>query len=195
MPRHPGDRLTAPDGRTVHIDLRLVPLIRLLWNLDIRTRASCQDYGESLQAHPGLPSGDPRWIEFHRGRVWLKLPAQDAQRLLTMVGTDRGLRAALRRWATADSWLAFRPVVLDAFGVGVETSNDVHLFFPSAHLGRIEHVLGMASARPVDHPAAEPGRSPVAPKPPSRNRRPGISPAAGSGDVPQDHSSYSNTTP
>ncbi|RCV56658.1 hypothetical protein [Marinitenerispora sediminis] len=148
MPRHPCERLTAPDGRTVHVDLALVRLISLLWNLGIRTRASCQDYGESLQAHPGLLSGDPRWIDFHRGRVWLKLRAADAQRLITMVSTDRELRAGLRRWATADSWLAVRPVVPDAFGVGADTSDDVHLFFPCAHLERVERLLRTACSPP-----------------------------------------------
>jgi hypothetical protein len=49
---HPTVPMTAPDGRTVHIDAELADTIRLVWELGATTRWSCQDHGEAMAVSP-----------------------------------------------------------------------------------------------------------------------------------------------
>lgn len=138
---HPTQLLHTPGGTPVPIDRDLVPLIRRLWERGIRTKASCQDYGESLtDSGPGMPSSDPRWADFHTGRVWLKMRPDHAERLITLLGANRELSFAMRQWGTADSWLCVRPVTPDLSG-GPARTGDVHVFFPQKHLDRVVEVF------------------------------------------------------
>lgn len=128
------------------MDRDLVPLILRLWDLGLSTKASCQDFGESLKnSGPGLPPGDPRWGDFYAGRVWLKLAPAPAEHLVTVLGADRELSIAMNEWGRADSWLCVRPVVPDVYG-GPARTKDTHLFFPRGHLDHMVDVLGRSES-------------------------------------------------
>lgn len=120
-----------------------------LWDLGIRTKASCQDFGESLHTSPapGIPAGDQRWADFYRGRVWLKLPADGAHDLTTLLSADTELRSCMREWARPRSWICVRFLVPNAFGATATTSPDAHIFFPREHLPRVMHTLETRTAK------------------------------------------------
>ncbi len=141
MQIHPARSLRSPSGVAVLIDSDLVPLVLRLWALGLRTKASCQDFGESLGgSEPGLPPSDQRWVAFSAGRVWLKMRPDHAERLIGILGTDRELRPALCEWGRDDSWICVRPVTPDLRG-GPPRTGDTHLFFPREHLRRVVEIL------------------------------------------------------
>jgi hypothetical protein len=53
MPMHKGKRLEAPWGEEVEIDCGIVKLIRLIWDLDIKTVFSCENHEGWV--HVGVP--------------------------------------------------------------------------------------------------------------------------------------------
>ncbi|MFC4560311.1 hypothetical protein ACFO4E_00420 [Nocardiopsis mangrovi] len=128
--------LETPDGGTARIDRDIVPLVRRLWGIGIRLRASCQNFGESLHEVPSLavPPGDHRWSGFYQDRVWLKLSSEHACRLVALLASNDELRSYMREWGGADSWICSRFIVPNAFGGDAVTSDDAHIFFPSTHL-------------------------------------------------------------
>lgn len=131
----------------VPIDCELVPLVSRLWGLGIDTRASCQDYGESLTAYaPGLPQGDQRWIDFYSGRVWLKLAIDHAERLVSLLSMDGDLQVAMSEWARPDSWLCVRPVVPSIITGRAYSAQTTHVFFPQSHLAQVVEVLSQPGA-------------------------------------------------
>ncbi|QUX26886.1 MULTISPECIES: hypothetical protein [Nocardiopsis] len=140
--------LEAPSGVRVPIDRELVPLVLRLWSLGMNTRASCQNFGESLKGSgPGMPPGDPRWSAFYTDRVWLKLRPAPAEHLITLLGADRDICIAMNEWGRAESWLCVRPVVPDVYG-GPARTRDTHLFFPREHLDHVLEVLGRPESVP-----------------------------------------------
>ncbi|WP_152514125.1 hypothetical protein [Nocardiopsis valliformis] len=139
---HPWRPLRTPQGAQVPIDEDLVPLITRLWELGIRTRSSCQDYGAMLAASPpGLAAGDRRWIDFCADRAWLELETEDAERLVGLVSRDPELRLALSQWGLTESWWCVRPLLPELIGGRGKTAPSAHLLFPREHLERVVNVL------------------------------------------------------
>lgn len=139
---HPWCPLRTPQGAQVPIDEDLVPFIARLWELGIRTRSSCQDYGAMLAASPpGLAAGDRRWVDFCAGRAWLELEAEDAERLVGLLSRDSELRLALSQWGLTESWWCVRPLLPELIGGRGRTAPSAHLLFPREHLDRVMNVL------------------------------------------------------
>ncbi|MEU7045426.1 hypothetical protein AB0A77_30825 [Streptomyces varsoviensis] len=87
---HPHETLTTPAGEDVEIDLDMVPVVRELWRLRIKTTACCQDVGEATagvraQRDTPLGYGGDGFIAYHRGWALLKLPVPDARRLVALL--------------------------------------------------------------------------------------------------------------
>jgi hypothetical protein len=119
-----------------------VELLQHLWELGVRTRSSCQDYGALLaMTAPGLPVGDPRWVDFYTGRVWVEMDAAHAEDLAGRLSRDGELRLAISQWGTAESWMWTRPILPDLVGGRGRTADSAHLFFPREQLARVVHVL------------------------------------------------------
>jgi hypothetical protein len=119
-----------------------VDLLRLLWGLGVRTRSSCQDYGDLLaMSAPGLPVGDPRWVEFFTGRVWVEMDADHAEAVVGMLSRDGELHLAMSQWGMPESWLWFRPLLPDLARDRGRTSDSAHVFFPREHLPQVLKVL------------------------------------------------------
>lgn len=117
-------------------------LLRLLWELGVRTRSSCQDYGALLaMSAPGLPVGDPRWMDFYTGRVWVEMDAAHAEDLVGWLSRDGELRLAMSQWGMADSWMWTRPILPNLVGGRGRTADSAHVVFPRHHLQRVLNVL------------------------------------------------------
>lgn len=102
---HPTRPLTAPDGRQVHIDVEMVPLIRQLWRLGYLTKVACQDAGEAVRegGTRAAEADRPRLAARTMGRAWLIVRAEQGPQLLDAVG----------ELARAGGWRLF-PVVKDS---------------------------------------------------------------------------------
>jgi hypothetical protein len=106
---HPTEFLTPPGAHEpVAIDTGLVPLIRLLWSLGFTTLGCCQNFGESIlhnQHRSDTTLQDRRrHADFHRNRVWLKMPEEDALRLIGELGDDPIFHQRMRRWTHPEAW-------------------------------------------------------------------------------------------
>ncbi|MCW2889709.1 MAG: hypothetical protein QOE54_1267 [Streptosporangiaceae bacterium] len=80
---HPAEELVTPGGVPVPIDVELVPVIRALWALDLRTLMCCQDIGEAMASGGIRAMAEPgRWSAFLSRHAWLKMPVDAGQALL-----------------------------------------------------------------------------------------------------------------
>lgn len=141
---HPHEWLTTPDGARVEIDTGMVPLIREVWRLGFATTGCCQNLGESV-----ITDGEPgreRHARFYTGQAWLRMPLDDAQRLLGLVAEHEPWRERLVRWTHPDAWNAF--VYLEPAGDGTaQLAPTAQILFPSRHLpALIELLRGVESA-------------------------------------------------
>ncbi|MBA9007258.1 hypothetical protein [Thermomonospora cellulosilytica] len=81
---HPTQPMQAPGGRTIDIDVEMVPLVAELWRLGHTTNLACQDAGEAILGggtrtpEPERPAAAARNI----GRAWLIVRAKEGPRLL-----------------------------------------------------------------------------------------------------------------
>lgn len=151
---HPVQRLTAPGGAEADIDTEIVPLIRAVWALGLATTASCQDFGDGVAGQRG-PGRDPAekhgdaFIAYYAGWAWLKMPAPDALRLLTLLlGT--GFRENITRRWEQDTWRLHIPVVYDK-AAGIAPAPDAQIHFPreqTAELARVLRRLGRQGTAP-----------------------------------------------
>ncbi|MFC5183201.1 hypothetical protein [Actinomadura harenae] len=132
------------EGETIDVDEDLVPLIQRLWELGFTTEGCCQDFGESIE-HNGhrsntSPADRQHHADFHRGKVWLKLPEDDAVRLIAILGTSPEFAERVRRWTHPDAWQNV---------IHIFPTNDGHarrapsaqLTFPREQLGALLKVL------------------------------------------------------
>jgi hypothetical protein len=78
---HPTERLSTATGESVPVDVELVPVIKALWALDLRTLMCCQDVGAAM-AGGGMRPLPERWHAFLSAYAWLKMPVDAAQALL-----------------------------------------------------------------------------------------------------------------
>ncbi|MBO2465222.1 hypothetical protein [Actinomadura violacea] len=107
---HPAERLALPGGGLADIDLRMIPLVRALWALNFTTMGCCQDLGESIEHNghgsPVQAKDRQRWATFYKGHAWLKLPVNDAERLIGILGGDQIFGHRMRRWTHPEAWQA-----------------------------------------------------------------------------------------
>src|SRR6266702_930829 len=105
---HPTQLLTTPLGEQVEIDAEIADLIQRLWEMGLATSASCQDFGEATaglrNTNPNPPEyGHEGFIEYYTGFAWLKMPTDDATRLLNALAATSFRERVSVRWR-ADSW-------------------------------------------------------------------------------------------
>lgn len=128
---HPSQRLTAPDGTLADIDNEMVPLVRVLWALNLATTASCQDFGEgtagqrAAMQYPSRYGGDA-FIAYYMGYAWLKMPLPDTQRLASILLSTEFRDKITRRW-TPGSWRMHVPVIFDENrGIALDDAAQIH---------------------------------------------------------------------
>ena len=143
-PVHPTERLTSPLGEAIDIDAEMVPLIRRLWALGLQTKGCCQDFGESIM-HNGHRSTSPddarrRFADFFRGQAWLKMPTDDATRLISMISDHPIFGPRLKRWTHADAWMNII-YIFPASDGAVEPANAAQLHFPRLQLPELVTAL------------------------------------------------------
>jgi hypothetical protein len=144
MQIHPSQRLTAPDGVQVDIDDDMVALVRVLWSLDLKTTACCQDFGEGTagqreaKPHPSRYSGDA-FIAFYMGYAWLKMPVADAQLLADLLLSTEFRNEVILRW-TPGSWRMHVPMIFNEHR-GIVLSNTAQIHFPREQIPRLTSVL------------------------------------------------------
>ncbi len=114
---HTSTRLVPPHSEeAVEIDTDMAALVRALWARGWQTAACCQDIGEAAEAErahgePWEPTGHQGFIEYYRGRAWLKMPAPDAFALLTELSDHETFGTRVKvRWQRG-SWRMHTPVV------------------------------------------------------------------------------------
>jgi hypothetical protein len=148
---HPSERLTTPDGSQAEIDTEMVPLMRVLWALDLTTMASCQDFGEGTAGQRRVNRctsgyGGDAFIAYHKGYAWLKMPLPDAQRLgNSLLDTEFGDKIALR-W-TPGSWRMHVSVVFDE-NRGIVLDDTAQIHFPRDQITSLTAILESIHARP-----------------------------------------------
>ncbi|MFI0450670.1 hypothetical protein [Actinomadura sp. 6N118] len=83
-PRHSGT--DHPGGTTVSIDTGMVDLVSALWREGYATLQSCQDLGSGIFGGGCLfpPERRARYAAFWNGFAWLKMPADDLERLMLL---------------------------------------------------------------------------------------------------------------
>lgn len=83
---HPFELLVTPDGDRVQIDRELVHLVQVLWDVGMRTLQSCEDVGASIYGGGWLypRRRGLRYAAFWDGFAWLKMPVEDAERLVAL---------------------------------------------------------------------------------------------------------------
>ncbi|MGI5206173.1 hypothetical protein ACQEU6_31955 [Spirillospora sp. CA-108201] len=141
---HPSMALTTPAGDDVEIDLDMVPLVRRLWALGLRTGGCCQDLGASIRCGPGWATGPgrQRHADFYAGQVWLKMPAEDARAMLDMLARVLPqIKDRLSRWTRADAWEVFVYLVADERRVVPSCWAQIH--FPKAQLLEVTEALSV----------------------------------------------------
>jgi hypothetical protein len=141
---HPAQRLTAPDGTQADIDTEIVPLVRVLWALNLTTTASCQDFGEgtagqrAANQRPSSYGGDA-FIAYYTGYAWLKMPVPDALRLANiLIGTEFHDKVT-RRWESG-SWRMHVPAVFEENrGIILDSAAQIH--FPRKQVASLTFTL------------------------------------------------------
>lgn len=138
---HAALRLKLPDGGEADIDVDMVPLIRTLWTMGLRTAGCCQDLGESVAVRPARTDeiGPGRHARYWKGQAWLKMPLDDALILLGKVNDHAGFPERLTRWTHPDAWESYAYLLPGDDGVRVSTWAQIH--FPKQQLPELVKAL------------------------------------------------------
>ncbi|MGI8334036.1 hypothetical protein ACRYCC_29135 [Actinomadura scrupuli] len=132
---HPAEELAAPEGETVPVDVELVPVIRALWALDLRTLMCCQDIGEAMAGGGIRSMAEPaRWSAFLAGHAWLKMPVDAGQALLARLDGTPEFSARLSA-KVAGGW--YSAVWLSPAGL----AGHANLYFPRAQIPELAATL------------------------------------------------------
>ncbi|MEV5509068.1 hypothetical protein [Streptomyces orinoci] len=137
---HPHETLTTPAGDAVEIDLDMVPVVRELWRLGIKTTACCQDVGEATagvreQRDTPLGYGGDGFIAYHRGWALLKLPIADALHLVELLDASPTFGDRIRHPWRPGSWRMNVPLVRDGI------APDALLHLPREQLSDLAEAL------------------------------------------------------
>ncbi|MGI5204065.1 hypothetical protein ACQEU6_21105 [Spirillospora sp. CA-108201] len=138
---HPSEQLATPEGDRVSIDTEMIPLIRALWAIRLRTAGCCQDLGESILPAAAWETctGRRRHAHFYTGQAWLKMPKADACAFLSLVGTNPVFRERLNRWTMPDAWDSYVYITADEDGASLSTWAQVH--FPRTQIAEVTDIL------------------------------------------------------
>lgn len=141
---HPTEHLVAPSGDEIDIDVEMVPLIRRLWDMGLTTKGCCQDFGDSIlnNGHRSTSPDDARqrFADFYSGQAWLKMPTEDATRLISELGTHPTFGPRFRSWTHPDAWMNI-VYIFPSDGGGAELANAAQLHFPSVQLSELVDAL------------------------------------------------------
>ncbi|MFI0354232.1 hypothetical protein [Actinomadura sp. 9N407] len=137
---HPYETLTLPDGGQADIDLDMVPLVRALWTLGLRTAGCCQDLGESVIAERRPEeTGRRRHADYLLGRAWLKMPSPDAMSMLSLLAERPHFAERFGRWTHPDAWDNY--VYLLPGENGTQLSPWAQIHFPKPQLAEVIEAL------------------------------------------------------
>jgi hypothetical protein len=141
---HPSQRLTAPGGEQVDIDTDMIPLVRALWSLNLKTTACCQDFGEGTagqrETSPNRHRyGGDAFIAYYTGYAWLKMPVPDARRLAeSLTGTEFRDKVT-QRW-TPGSWRMHVPLIFNEQS-RIDLAETAQIHFPRQQIHALTSVL------------------------------------------------------
>lgn len=143
---HPTKPLTDPGGEPVDIDVEMVPLVRALWSLGLRTSSCCQDFGEGTEGQRNIKPdaastyGGDAFIEYYRGYAWLKMPVLDATRLANGLLETPFRNRIILRWSPG-SWRMHVPLI---YGDDQEiiTDSTAQIHFPRHQIAQLTGTLG-----------------------------------------------------
>lgn len=137
---HPYERLGLPDGGTAAIDVGMIPLVRTLWVMGLKTAACCQDLGESITAESDRAGrGRRRHAAYLTGRAWLKMPTQDARTMLDHLAKSPIFAERFGRWTHPDAWENYVYLLPDQDGVQLSSWAQIH--FPEAQITEVVNAL------------------------------------------------------
>ncbi|WP_455354400.1 hypothetical protein [Streptomyces sp. SYSU K217416] len=144
---HPHVLLTTPAGEQVNIDTEMVPIIESLWQMGFTTTACCQNVGEATRAvrdHQDIAAGyrGDDFITYHQGYALLKMPCDDARRLVDLLAQTSSYRDRVQQRWRAESWRMNVPLIHEG-GAAILASNAT-LHFPSAQISELAKVLAAA---------------------------------------------------
>jgi len=141
---HPTQCLVAPGGTEVDIDVEMVPLVQRLWELGLATKGCCQDFGDSIlnNGHRSTSPDDARqrFAGFYSGKAWLKMPTDDAKRLISALGSHPTFGPRMRRWTHPEAWMNILYIFPSANG-GADLADAAQLHFPREQLPELAETL------------------------------------------------------
>ncbi|MEU8799169.1 hypothetical protein [Spirillospora sp. NPDC048819] len=139
---HPYERLTLPNGSQADIDLEMIPLMRALWAMGLKTVASCQNLGESITAEPEGAGQGRRHAAYLTGQAWLRMPTQDAQTMLGHLAQSPVFADRFGRWTHPDAWENYVYLLpgRDDDGV-VQLSSCAQIHFPAPQILEVVDAL------------------------------------------------------
>lgn len=148
---HPYKRLTTPNGEEANIDIAMVPIIKSLWQMGFTTTACCQDVGEATLAvrdRKGLGAGhsEEEFIAYHRGYALLKLPQNDARRLIDLLAQTSAFRNRIQQRWKPWSWRMNVPLLHTTDAAVL--AEDALLHFPSDQIHEITPALAALHEHP-----------------------------------------------
>jgi hypothetical protein len=141
---HPSQRLHTPSGEVADIDDEMVPLVRAIWALDLKTISSCQDFGDGVAGqraacHHESRYGGSAFISFYYGYAWLKMPTPDAKRLADLLAETEFRDQVTQRW-TPGSWRMHVPLVFrENLGIELDVAAQIH--FPKQQIPSLTSAL------------------------------------------------------
>jgi hypothetical protein len=141
---HPSQRLTAPGGEQVDIDTDMIPLVRALWSLNLKTTACCQDFGEGTagqrETSPNRHRyGGDAFIAYYTAYAWLKMPVPDARRLAESLTVTEFRDKVTQRW-TPGSWRMHVPLIFNEQS-RIDLAETAQIHFPRQQIHALTSVL------------------------------------------------------
>ncbi len=144
IPLHPTQHLVTPGGVEVDIDVEMVPLVQALWELGLTTKGGCQDFGDSIlnNGHRSTSPDDARqrFADFYSGQAWLKIPADDAKRLISVLGSHPRFGPRMRSWTHPEAWMNILYLFPGDNG-GADLANAAQLHFPRDQVPELAEAL------------------------------------------------------
>lgn len=140
---HPYERLSLPNGGQADIDVEMVPLVRALWAMGLKTVACCQNLGESISAEPERAGQERRrHAAYLAGRAWLKMPTRDTQMMLCHLAKSPVFAERFGRWTHPDAWENYVYLLpgQDDDG-GVQLSSWAQIHFPKPQITEVVDAL------------------------------------------------------
>lgn len=143
MQVHRSERMTVPGGAEIDVDVEMVPLIRRLWDIGLRTNGCCQDFGESIlsNGHQSTTTDDDRarFVAFYRGQAWLKMPTGDAKWLISAICENPAFTERLTRWTHPEAWMNIVYIFPSDYSAALAKTAQLH--FPRVQIPELVEAL------------------------------------------------------